>query len=144
GNSSTASRTITWTFDVTPPVITATGTTVNNANLGCNPTVGAIDSALDTASATDNCGSATATPVTSGVTSSGCSRSQSRTWTATDACGNSATVTRTINWTADITPPIVTCPGNITRGLCNNVVTFTGSATDNCGPVTPPFTPPSG
>ena len=59
GNTSTASRTISWIADLTPPVITTGGTVANGANLGCNPTPGAIDGALGTATATDACGTPT-------------------------------------------------------------------------------------
>ena len=45
--------------DNTPPVITATGTTLT---LGCNPTAALINAALGTATATDNCSSVTPTP----------------------------------------------------------------------------------
>jgi hypothetical protein len=51
-NSATTSRTITWTSDLVPPVITATGTATS---LGCNPTAAQIDAALGTATATDAC-----------------------------------------------------------------------------------------
>src|SRR5439155_3142953 len=114
GNIAAAvTRTINWTLDITPPVITATGSTANNANLGCNPTAGAIDSALGTASATDACGPVTPTVTTGTITSNGCARSQTRTWNATDACGNIATaVTRTINWTLDTIAPVITATGS--------------------------------
>ena len=59
GNTSTASRTISWIVDITPPVITTGGTVANGANLGCNPTAGAINGALGTATATDACGNPT-------------------------------------------------------------------------------------
>src|ERR687884_110308 len=81
------SRTITWTVDTTAPVITATGTTLT---LGCSPSASAIDSALGSATATDNCGPVAPTPSTGTVTVNGCSRTQTRTWNATDACGNAA------------------------------------------------------
>jgi len=136
------SRTITWTSDTTAPVITATGTTLT---LACNPTAAAIDAALGTATATDGCGPVTPTASTGNVTTTGCSRSQTRTWTATDACGNAAlSVSRTITWTSDTIAPVITCPGNITQGACNNIVTYTATATDNCGPVTPTFSIVSG
>jgi hypothetical protein len=52
GNSATSSRTITWTSDLIPPVITATGTATS---LGCNPSASDITAALGTATATDAC-----------------------------------------------------------------------------------------
>src|SRR5204862_163959 len=53
GNTSTTSRTATWTSDNTPPVITIGGTATT---LGCNPSASDINAALGTASATDGCG----------------------------------------------------------------------------------------
>jgi hypothetical protein len=91
--AATASRTITWTSDLTPPVITTGGTTTT---LGCNPTVADIDAALGTASASDACGTPTVTSLDGAVTSNGCDRSQVRTFTAVDACGNTATTSRTV------------------------------------------------
>src|SRR5204863_142962 len=97
GNTSTASRTISWIADLTPPTLTTGGTVANGANLGCNPTAAAINGALGTASATDACSNPTlSTPVDGSVSSEGCSRSQTRTWKATDGCGNTATYTQTI------------------------------------------------
>src|SRR5204863_1151992 len=95
GNAAlSVSRTITWTLDTVAPVITATGTTLT---LGCNPTAVAIDAALGTATATDGCGPVTPNASTGTVSSTGCVRTQTRTWTATDACGNAAVaVSRTI------------------------------------------------
>src|SRR5207244_95231 len=88
GNAATpVSRTVTWTEDTTAPVIAASGTTLT---LGCNPSAAQIDGALGTASATDNCGTVTPTASTGAVSSSGCGRSQTRTWNATDGCGNAA------------------------------------------------------
>ena len=35
-------------------------------------------------------------------------RSQTRTFTATDACGNTATIQELLTWTEDLTPPVFT------------------------------------
>src|SRR5262245_66572302 len=117
---STTSRTATWTVDITAPVITATGTPANGA-LGCNPTPGAIEAALGTATAADACGTPTLAVTTGGVTSDGCLRAQTRTWTATDACGNMSTTSRTATWTVDITAPVITATGTPPNGAlgCN-------------------------
>jgi hypothetical protein len=142
GNTSTASRTISWIADLTPPTLTTGGTVANGANLGCNPTAGAIDGALGTATATDACSNPTlSTPVDGPVSSEGCSRSQTRTFKATDACGNTSTASRTISWIADLTPPTLTTGGTVANGAnlgCNPTAGAidgalgTATATDAC------------
>jgi hypothetical protein len=126
---------VTWTEDTQAPLIGATGTTLS---LGCNPSAAQIDAALGTATATDNCGAVTPTPSDSTVTSTGCSRSQTRTWTASDACGNAATpASRTVTWTEDTQAPVITCPTNMTVAWTASTSTNdTGvaTATDNCDP----------
>src|SRR5204863_303391 len=148
-NSASASRTISWTSDLTPPVITATGSIANGGDLGCNPTAAQIDAALGTDTTSDNCGLVAPTPsngTTGVVTSNGCVRSQTRTWTAQDACNNSASATRTISWTSDVTPPVITPTGSIANGGdlgCNptaaqiDAALGTATASDNCGLVSP-------
>src|SRR6185295_6754587 len=135
------SRTVTWTLDSIAPVITATGTTLT---LGCNPSSAAIDAALGTATATDACGPVTPSATTSAVTATGCSRSQTRTWNAADACSNAAlAVSRTITWTLDTIAPVITATGTTLTLGCNpssvaiNDALGTATATDACGPVTP-------
>src|SRR5205807_1336450 len=125
---------------------TATGTTLT---LGCSPSATAIDSALGHATATDNCGPVTPTPTTGTMTVSGCQRTQTRSWTATDGCGNtSASVSRTISWTVDSIAPLITATGTTLTLGCSPSATAIDSAlghataTDNCGPVTP--TPTTG
>src|SRR5207247_6402170 len=86
-NTATCLQHITF-VDTTPPVITATGTTLT---LGCNPSASDINAALGTATATDNCGPVTPTFTDGTVSTSGCSRSQTRTWSITGARGNTAT-----------------------------------------------------
>jgi len=61
-----------------------------------------------------------------------------RTYTATDAAGNTASATQTITIT-DNTAPVLSCPSDITVFLPMNstatstTVNFSASATDNCG-----------
>src|SRR5213075_348139 len=146
GNTSTASRTISWIADLTAPTLTTGGTVANGANLGCNPTAGAIDGALGTATATDACSNPTVSAPSDGtVGSDGCTRTQTRKWTARDACGNTSTASRTISWIADITPPTLTSGGTATSLGCNpsasdiNAGLGTATATDACS--NPTFTP---
>jgi hypothetical protein len=78
GNASSTSRTATWTVDTQGPVITITG---GNLNPGCNPA--SID--FGSASATDNV--LVPSPVTStagSITTTGCTRTQTMTWSASD------------------------------------------------------------
>ena len=66
-----------------------------------------------------------------------------RTWTATDACGNTATVSQTIT-VQDITPPVLTCPEStiiLTGAYVGNNCSYQlgqdpASAVDNCGSAT--------
>jgi hypothetical protein len=135
GNTISTSRTATWTADLTAPTITATG---SSTALGCNPTTAQIEAALGSATATDGCSTPTVTPSTGTVQGSGCAKSQTRTFTATDGCGNTATTSRTATWTADVTPPTLTCPGDV-HLQCMSDNTDPGgalgsaSATDACG-----------
>src|SRR4030095_15977802 len=128
--------------DTTAPVIVASGTTVTWA---CNPIAAAINAALGTATYTDNCGPLTATALTGvdgAVSSNGCSRSQTRTWNVSDACGNPAVqVTRTVTWTEDTTAPVIVASGTTLTLGCNpnaaaiNAALGTATYTDNCGPL---------
>jgi hypothetical protein len=145
GNTATASRSVTWTADNNGPTITTGGTTTS---LGCNPVASDINGALGTASATDACSTPTTTPVDGGITTDGCSRSQKRTWTSRDACGNTSTAARTVTWTVDITGPTITTGGTTTSLGCNPVASDingalgTATATDACSP--PTTTPADG
>src|SRR4029453_16374492 len=136
GNTATTSRTATWTVDVTPPTITATGAATA---LGCNPTSAAIDAALGSATATDACGTPTLSVNNQSVVINGCLQSQTRIFTATDACGNTATTSRTATWTVDITPPAITPTGSETALGCNptsaaiDAALGSATATDACG-----------
>ncbi len=63
-------------------------------------------------------------------------------WRVTNACLQVSTATQTVN-VADLVPPVVTCPANITinldAGECSAFVSYNVTATDNCpvfGPIT--------
>jgi len=135
GNTSSVSRTVRWVADPTPPVFTGS---YGDVNLGCNP--GNPDASLGSASATDGCGAVTITQSDGSVASDGCNRSRTRTFTARDACNNTATVSRTVRWIADATPPAFTGSyGDVNLG-CNpgnpDGSLGSASATDACGAVT--------
>src|SRR6185295_14226762 len=136
GNTSTASRTVTWIADVTPPVLTTGGT---STSLGCNPSTGDINNALGTATATDGCSTPTVSSTDGSVVSNDCDREQTRTFKAIDHCGNTSTASRTVSWIADLTPPVLTTGGTTTSLGCNpsagdiNDALGTATATDACG-----------
>ena len=73
------------------------------------------------------------------ATTAGCTVTQIRTFTAIDACGNSATASRTVTWTSDLTPPVITPTGTTNTLACNptaaeiNAALGTATATDVCG-----------
>lgn len=134
GNSSTCAQIIT-VNDVIAPIMTCPA----NLTLSCSSQVPAPNTALLTA--TDNCGAGvTITHVGDVNTNMTCTNSfiLSRTYRATDACGNSSTCTQTI-LVNDIIVPTITCPANITVSCANQVPAVniaSATATDNCGPAT--------
>lgn len=123
GNVTTSSRTATWTADLTGPTITTGG---SNPALGCNPSAAAINAALGTATATDACSTPTISSSDGVVISNGCSRSQTRTWTARDACGNTSTSARTATWSG-ASALSITCPPD-RHYQCSDANTSTSTA----------------
>jgi hypothetical protein len=131
GNSSSCVQTITVT-DTTAP------------DIDCPPDVG-----VDCSAPTDpgSTGSATATDDCSGVASIAHGDSVApgncagnfvitRTWTATDGCGNSSSCVQTITVT-DTTAPDITCPPDLTvTGCCVAAGIGMATATDDCSDVT--------
>src|SRR5204863_3754495 len=116
--------------------ITASGTTLT---LGCNPTAAAIDAALGTATAADTCSAVTPAASDSAAPSTGCGRTQTRTFNATDACGNAAVaVARTVTWTVDVTLPHITTTGTKRTWSCTptaaalDAALGTATAIDTC------------
>ncbi|HYV94342.1 MAG TPA: HYR domain-containing protein [Chitinophagales bacterium] len=122
GNTATCSRTIV-VRDITPPSITCPSV-VSPIDCPAQPNFG-------DATATDACdGNVTITH--SDATTPGCTGGITRTWTATDDCGNTATCSRTII-IHDVTPPIITCPSVTSPIECPAQPNFgDATATDAC------------
>jgi hypothetical protein len=130
GNISTSVQTIT-VRDTTPPTITSPA----NVTLDCPATT--TTNATGVATAQDGCGSVTINYSDAVTNNCGASKIISRTWTATDACGNVASAVQTIT-VRDITPPTITGPANVTLECPANTTTnATGVATasDGCSSV---------
>ena len=127
GNAATAEQIITIDENVppvfdTPPVDISVECLPDPTSLGWN----------------DNCdgaGSVMSTDVSNGGS---CPEIWTRTWTYTDACDNTSSVSQTIT-TNDLTAPVVTCPPAITVNCPDEVPTPNVNSviwTDNCGVVT--------
>ncbi|RZJ33518.1 MAG: hypothetical protein EOO51_13610, partial [Flavobacterium sp.] len=133
GNTSTASQVI-HVVDNIAPVISA---------LPAPSTVSCTSGSLqfETPTATDNC-AGTVTLTFADVTTPGaCSGSYSvkRTWTATDACGNSSTAFQVIN-VNDTTAPVISALPDTTTINCPATPQFaTPTASDSCGSATLTF-----
>ena len=125
GNTSSCSATIS-VEDNTPPVITCP-TVTSPIECGATPSFGV-------ATAIDAC-DASVTITFSDITVSGlCNQASgvTRTWTATDHCGNVATCSATIMM-QDNTPPVITCPVVISPIECGTPISFgTPIVTDAC------------
>jgi hypothetical protein len=140
GHTVTCSQTIT-VRDTTPPTITCPA----NGTVQCVADIPPPD--LSTVTASDNCGTPTKSHVGDAYHTNGCVITVTRTYKATDACGNMATCVQSIT-VHDTTPPTIVCP-QARQILCTNAVgaavCFTIAATDNCDTnVTVTCTPPSG
>lgn len=135
GNSTRAVQTIT-VRDTTPPILACPPDRV----LECPADIGTNVTGLATAQ--DGCGQVTLR--FSDAVSARCGNTKviTRTWTATDSCGNSSQCAQTIT-VRDTTPPTIICPPNVVLE-CGASTTpgVTGSATgqDGCGAVTVRYT----
>ena len=144
GNSSSCMQTIT-VFDNTPPAITCPVNVTIECTASTDP---AVNTALGMATATDGCGGMPVIGYTDATTEGNCPQEYtiSRTWTATDACGNSTNCVQVIT-VDDSTPPVITCPPTLTLECSvegnyteenETIATWLASATatDACGEVT--------
>ncbi len=136
GNSSTCNQIITVDDSVAPAIVCPPNLTV-----ACNSITS--PAVTGTATASDNCDATPTITFTDVVVSGGCPQefTITRTWRATDDCGNSTTCNQLIT-VDDNMAPIINCPANITV-QCNAstapAATGTATATDNCD-VTPTIT----
>ena len=135
-NSSTCTMGI-QTAEVVPPVIVCPPTTV----VRCNDLASIAPGITGTATATDNCPG----PLTINYTDAQtgpmpCDGTISRTWKATDVCGNMSICTQRINVIDNIAPTLTGCPLSMTvvgtinpQGLCTaNMTLASPTTTDNC------------
>jgi hypothetical protein len=127
GNNATVSQTIT-VQDTTPPVITC----APGRNVQCG-----VSWDFDSPTATDICdGSDVVITVTGTITNAlpGNLLESTRSWMATDACGNAATCSQTIT-VVDTTAPEIVCATNAVvpcTGPEGAAVSFEVTATDVC------------
>ena len=127
GNSSTAIQNITL-VDTTDPVFTYVPADYVAECSDSHP--------LDNATATDNCSDVNIF-VQETTLPGACSGEYviSRTFTASDGCGNTATATQTIT-IVDTTAPVITLPANYTAECSDNHPMLDATATDACGTAT--------
>jgi hypothetical protein len=130
GNSSTCTQKVI-VVDNQAPVLS--GCPAPMASFQCYSQV----PAAATVTASDNCNGSVTVSVSESQSNPGsiCSNTITRTWTATDASGNTASCTQTIV-VNDTTPPTLTCPSDkqLACGASTDPSnTGTATATDNCG-----------
>ena len=139
GNQASDTQVVT-VVDNTPPVVTPPGPVTLYTGPGatsCSVTVTNLNATFGTGSATDNCAGVGAVS-RSGVPSGNIFPVGQTilTYSATDAHGNTGTATQTVT-VIDNTPPVISCPANITlEPSCPTgaIATYaTPTATDNCG-----------
>ncbi|HJW29867.1 MAG TPA: hypothetical protein VJ508_11580, partial [Saprospiraceae bacterium] len=129
GNSSTCTQSIT-VKDVQAPSISCPANITIQCNTDTSP------ASTGTATSTDNCDSTPAVSFTDVTASGTCPQAYTitRTWHATDDCGNASTCNQIIR-VVDSTAPVLTCPGDVTiecdeSSLPGN--TGNATATDAC------------
>ncbi len=135
GNAVSCTQLITWTIDQTAPSIECP----QDEFLGCNPDEIPAPEQL---TGVDFCSGSVAASASDGpVVEDGCSRSITRTYSATDDCGNTVSCTQHITWISDTTPPMLTnCDSRVYDGcnataeeiLLNADFGVYASANDNC------------
>jgi hypothetical protein len=101
-SSSPCVVTYTWKVDMTPPVLSGLPT---GGDLGCNPTAPSCSNAV---TAMDDCDGSVPVHCSAGsITSTGCMRSQTFTYSAVDSCNNMSSQDVIYTWKVDTTPPVL-------------------------------------
>ena len=131
GASNVYSQTVTL-IDTTPPVINCS----NNKNVPCGAAW-----TFNTPTASDACSgtNVTITVFSSATNGTSCARTYTRTWVATDACGNSNTCSQTVT-VLDSTPPVINCTTNKSVNCGAPIVFDTPFVSDACNSFTLTFT----
>jgi hypothetical protein len=135
GNSTNVLQRIT-VQDTTPPVVTAPA----NLTLACTDSLNpSLNPALGVATALDNCGGTSTPTYTDQIIPGNCAGNYSvkRTWSSTDACGNTGTALQTLT-IQDTTAPTLVAPPNLVLAFTANTstnVTGVATATDACDSV---------
>ncbi|MBN9284560.1 gliding motility-associated C-terminal domain-containing protein [Flavobacterium sp.] len=127
GNSSSVSQTINVNDTIAPVVPTAPA----NITVACSTDVPVMISLT----ANDNCSGEITVQGQDTTVQGNCPSSYviTRTWTFVDACGNSASVSQTINVNDTVAPVVPTAPANITVACSTDVpVMISLTANDNC------------
>jgi uncharacterized repeat protein (TIGR01451 family) len=128
-----SASTTTTVSDSTPPVITCAG----NVTIECDESTEPYNTGI--ATATDNCDTdveVTYSDVSDGGT---CLGNITRTWTATDDCGNTDECVQIITVVDSTAPDITSAPGNVTIQCIDDIPPIdigNVTAIDNCGNVT--------
>ncbi len=127
GNTTSASQTTTM-IDTTAPTLIGLPVSATVA-CGALPQLSAFN-----VSAQDNCDTNVETIVDVAEGGSGCSLTRTFTWSATDACGNTAMESRTFTTSDNVAPTLINLP-NSTTVACNALPTpgmYSVTANDNC------------
>ncbi len=123
GNSVTATQTVTFNDIVNPAFTNAPA----NATVQCE----AIPAPAQL-TATDNCDNAVEVTYNGQTTTTGCPFTITRSWTATDDCGNSADHTQVITVEDNTSPQMIGVPADITAQCGAVPAAAIVSAIDNC------------
>ncbi|WP_333878496.1 HYR-like domain-containing protein, partial [Flavobacterium sp.] len=127
GNTSSVSQTINVVDDVAPVAPEAPA----NVTVACAGDVPAMISLT----ATDNCGDFITVDGVDSISEGNCLNTftVTRTWTFTDACGNTSSVSQTINVVDDVAPIAPVAPADVTVTCAGDIPAMISlTATDNC------------
>ncbi len=123
GNTTSGTQVVSFTDTVKPMLVGVPA----NITLECGAVIPAAN-----VTATDNCDSIVAVVMTSSATGTGCNRTVTRTWTATDICGNSSSASQLITFIDTQKPVLSGIPAELTLECRAPLPSATVTATDVC------------